>query len=123
MRESGDEIDLEVLTYSAAFQRITDRVVARLGEVEGPEKRLVAVDVGRSNSSQKGWRYLPKTFVTGVKLSTSYFGSSLFRRSGAHITRKNNGNAPSMLPNTARGTSERHSKNTIKSKGKRRVLL
>ena len=42
MRDSGDEIDLEVLTYSAANQRITERVAARLGEVAGPMKILEA---------------------------------------------------------------------------------
>ena len=42
MRGSGDEIELEVLTYSEAVQRITDRVVAHLGEVDGPMKILEA---------------------------------------------------------------------------------
>jgi SAM-dependent methyltransferase len=42
MRDSGDELNLEVLTYSAAVQRITDRVVTRLGEVDGPMKILEA---------------------------------------------------------------------------------
>ena len=42
MRDSGSEIDLEVLTYSAAVQRITDRVLAHLGEVNGQMKILEA---------------------------------------------------------------------------------
>lgn len=42
MRDPGDEIDLEVRSHSAAVRRITDRVVARLGEVDGPKKVLEA---------------------------------------------------------------------------------
>ena len=42
MRDSGDKIGLEVPTCSAAVQRVTDRVVARLGEVDGPIKILEA---------------------------------------------------------------------------------
>ena len=64
MRDSGDEIDLEILTYSAAVQRITDRVVAHLGEVDGPMKILEA-GCGRR------WeiRLEPKDYhLTGVDL-------------------------------------------------------
>jgi SAM-dependent methyltransferase len=42
MRDSDYEINLEVLTYSAAVERITDCVVARLGEVDRPMKILEA---------------------------------------------------------------------------------
>jgi SAM-dependent methyltransferase len=38
----GDKTELEVLTYSAAVQRITDRVVAHLDDVDGPIKILEA---------------------------------------------------------------------------------
>ena len=38
------------------------------------------------------------------------------------MTRRNNGNAPSMLEKTANGTSEKHSTNTIARSGKRSTL-
>ncbi len=39
---AGNETEPEILTYSAAVQRITDRVVARLDEIDGPMKILEA---------------------------------------------------------------------------------
>jgi SAM-dependent methyltransferase len=42
MKDSAVEVDLDILTYSAAVQRITDRVVAQLGNVDRPMKILEA---------------------------------------------------------------------------------